>query len=226
MVSYYAKGALVALALDLTIRTKTDGAKSLDDVMQALWRRFGCTFYQPGVPARGVSEAEVEALIDEIADTRMKPFFERYVRGTSDLPLAKLLPPFGISYSDKRQDHKASLDVGLAREGNDCKLAHVHEDGAAQRAGLSAGDVLMALDGLRITMQNAKPNLDSLLAGYPVGATVQIHAFRRDELMTFNATLQGDATPAVVLALADTDEKTGARSAKTLTAAIRPSASR
>jgi predicted metalloprotease with PDZ domain len=226
VVSYYAKGALVALALDLMIRTKTDGAKSLDDVMQALWRRFGCTFYQPGVPARGVSEVEVEALIDEIADTRMKPFFERYVRGTSDLPLAKLLAPFGISYSDKRQDHKASLDVGLAREGNDCKLAHVHEDGTAQRAGLSAGDVLMALDGLRITMQNAKPNLDSLLAGYPVGATVQIHAFRRDELMTFNATLQGDATPAVVLALADTDEKTGARSAKTLTAATRPSASR
>ena len=76
-----------ALAFDLTIRSKTHGAQSLDDVMLALWQRYGRDFYKG--KARGVTPAEVEALFDEIAGTRMKPFFERYIRGTDDVPLSQ-----------------------------------------------------------------------------------------------------------------------------------------
>lgn len=204
IVSYYTKGSLIALALDLTLRAKTKGKKSLDDVMRALWQRFGREFYPD--QRRGVTPAEVEALFDEISGVKMASFFERYVRGTDDLPLAKLLAPFGVTLSDQRQSAKPSLDVKLGRDGNDAKLAQVHEGGAAHQAGLSAGDVLVAVDGLRVTGNPL--NLDTLLARYRVGDKIALHAFRRDELMTFTATLQGDRTPQIVLGLAAPAKKT------------------
>jgi predicted metalloprotease with PDZ domain len=207
IVSYYTKGALVALALDLTIRQKTDGQKSLDDVMLALWQRYGRDFYTAGNLQRGVDETELQALFDEVAGLKFKRFFARHVHGTEDLPLAKLLAPFGISLSDQRQSAKPSLEVRVVRDGADCKLANVYEGGAAHLAGLSAGDLLVAVDGLRVSMTNAGSSLETLLGRYQVGDTVTIHAFRRDELMSFTATLLGDAATAITLALAASGKK-------------------
>ncbi|MEC5159265.1 MULTISPECIES: M61 family metallopeptidase [unclassified Janthinobacterium] len=203
IVSYYTKGSLIALALDLTIRAKTAGKRTLDDVMQALWQRFGRDFYHGA--ARGVTPAEVDALLDEVSGLKMKAFVERHIRGTADLPLAKLLAPFGVAYADERKSAKPSLDVGLGRDGADAKLAQVHEGGAAHLGGLSAGDVLVALDGLRVGGQPA--NLDTLLGRYQVGQRVTIHAFRRDELMSFDVTLQGERLPGVTLTLAAPGKK-------------------
>jgi predicted metalloprotease with PDZ domain len=212
IVSYYGKGSLIALAFDLTIRARTEGKKSLDDIMLALWQRYGHDFY-PTV-GRGVTEAEVEALFDEVSGLKLKPMFDRYVRGTDDLPLAKLYAPFGVKLADERKNAKPSLDVSIGREGTDCKLSQVHEGGAAHRAGLSAGDLLVAVDGLRVAGNPC--NLDGLLARFKVGDTVAVHAFRRDELMTFDVILQGDRVPGITLAAPD----------KKVKGLLRPSASR
>jgi len=190
LVNYYTKGSLIALALDLTIRVKSGGKTSLDDVMRALWQRYGRDFFSAGEDQRGITEAEVEALIGEVSGMKLRRFFDRYVRGTEDLPLAKLLAPFGIAFGDQRKKNKASLDVRVAR-GSECTLAQVHEGGAAHLAGLSANDVLIAIDGLRVTGSN----LDALLGRYAVGDKLTAHAFRRDELMMFEVTLQGDNAP-------------------------------
>ncbi|MGV3743554.1 MAG: M61 family metallopeptidase [Burkholderiaceae bacterium] len=196
IVSYYAKGSLIGLALDLTIRAETDGRRSLDDVMRALWKRYGRDFYADGARSgTGVTEAEVEALFDEVSGLKLKRFFDRYVRGTDDPPFAKLFTPFGIVVSDARKDAKASLGVRTSREGSDCKLANVYEGSAAHRAGLSAGDLLVAINGIRVTATN----LDNLLARYRIGDIVQIHAFRRDELMQFTAVLAADGVPQLSL---------------------------
>ncbi|QGZ41065.1 putative metalloprotease with PDZ domain [Pseudoduganella flava] len=197
IVSYYAKGSLVGLGLDLTIRAKTGGKRSLDDIMLALWQRYGRDFYPDG--RRGVTPADVEALFDEISGMKLKSYFEKYIRGTEDVPLAKLLAPFGVKYTDERKSRKPSLDANIGRDGADAKLSAVHEGGAAHRAGLSAGDLLVAIDGLRVTGNPA--NLDTLLARYQVGDTIEVHAFRRDELMTFAVQLQGDRVPGITLAL-------------------------
>jgi predicted metalloprotease with PDZ domain len=203
IISYYTKGSLIALAFDLTIRARTGGAKSLDDVMLALWQRFGRDFY-PSV-GRGVTEADVEALFDEISGVRLKGMFERYVRGTEDLPLAKLYAPFGVKVADDRKIGKPSLDAGIGRDNGGARLANVHEGGPAHQAGLSAGDIVIALDGLRVT--GTPSNLDALLSRYRVGDTVAVHAFRRDELMSFQVTLQGDRMPGISLALAVAGKK-------------------
>ncbi|HWX01976.1 M61 family metallopeptidase [Collimonas sp.] len=195
IVSYYTKGSLVALALDLTIRSETKGKKSLDDVMRALWQKYGRDFYADNaLSGRGVSEAAVEALFDEVTGLKLKRFFDRYVRATDDLPLAKLLAPTGIVVADQRKPGKPSLGVRIAYSGSDCKLANVYHGGAGHRAGLSAGDVLVAIDGIRVPAK-----LDVLLARYRVGDTITIHAFRRDELLVFSVRLLADSAPQVSL---------------------------
>ena len=214
IVSYYAKGALVALAFDLTIRADSAGKKSLDDVMRALWTGYGRDFYSDatdGSSGRGVTDAEVEALFDAVSGMKLKRLFERWVRGTDDLPLAKMLAPFGVTLTDDRKDAKASLGARVVRDGCDCRLANVFEDGAAHRAGLSANDLLVAINGLRVAATNAGLNLETLLARYRAGDTVEVHAFRRDELMRFDVRLapdaaactrlRADATPAVAARL-------------------------
>lgn len=194
IVSYYTKGALIALALDLTIRTETKGKKSLDDVMRALWLRYGEDFYAHGkLPGKltGITAQEAEAIIDEVSGLKLKRFFDRYVRGTEDLPLAKLLAPFGVSLTDGRQKNKPDLGLRSVRNGSFCKVANVYEGGAAHQGGVSAGDLLLALDGLRVTATN----LDALLARYRVGDAVALHVYRGDVLMTFDVTLASDSVP-------------------------------
>ncbi|MBN3725544.1 M61 family metallopeptidase [Burkholderia sp. Ac-20379] len=190
IVSYYTKGSLVALAFDLAIRAATRNRKSLDDVMRLLWTRYGRGFYQ-GKP-KGVGEDEVAALIAEATGVELGRLFDDAVSGTRDLPLADLLAPFGVNLTPDAGPHpKPSIGARARAGGADCTLAVVHEGGAAHRAGLSAGDVLIAIDGLRVTGSN----LDALLARFQPGDRVEAHAFRRDELRA--TTLRLDAPDVV-----------------------------
>ncbi|WP_334188564.1 M61 family metallopeptidase [Noviherbaspirillum sp.] len=195
VVSYYAKGSLVALAFDLTIREGTGGKRSLDDVMRALWQRYGKHFFEGRKEGLGISESDAEAIFDEVTGLKLRKLFDRYVRGTDDIPLDKLLAPFGITASDNRKNARPGLGARTTREANDCKLANVYEGGPAHRAGLSAGDLLIAVDGLRVT----PTNLDGLLSRYDVGDVVTVHVFRRDELMDFAVALAPDDAPQLKL---------------------------
>ncbi|MGF6547648.1 M61 family metallopeptidase [Paraburkholderia youngii] len=197
IVSYYTKGSLIALAFDLTIRAQTGNQKSLDDVMRLLWKRFGRDFYR-GKPV-GVDESEIEAIFAEASGAELAELFAEGVRGTRDLPLDALLAPFGVTLApDVDKNGKPSLGVRL-RGGADCALATVHEGSAAQKAGLSAGDVLIALDGLRVT----GGNIDALLARYQPGAKVEVHAFRRDELRVTQVKLDGPEVARYKLTVSD-----------------------
>ncbi|MCX4165853.1 MULTISPECIES: M61 family metallopeptidase [Paraburkholderia] len=197
IVSYYTKGSLIALAFDLTIRAQTRNRKSLDDVMRLLWQRYGRDFYR-GKPV-GVEEADVEALFAEATGANLAELFTDGVRGTVDLPLAALLAPFGVTLKPET-DASAKPSLGArVRGGADCTLAAVHDGSAAQKAGLSAGDVLVAIDGLRVT----GANLDALLARYLPGVKVEIHAFRRDELRVVQLKLDAPEVARYVLSAAD-----------------------
>lgn len=190
IVSYYAKGSLVALALDLTLRQA--GEKSLDDVMRLLWARHG---------EQGVTPAGLEALINEVAGRDLRDFFTQAVHGTADLPLDGLLQSAGIllhlraatSSQDKGgkpADGTArpcnALGVRTTRDPQGAKLLHVFDGGAAQQAGLSAGDVIIAIDGLHAPHEQ----LDKLVNDHVAGSQVRVHAFRRDELMELDVSIQ------------------------------------
>ncbi|SOY83785.1 putative Peptidase M61, glycyl monoaminopeptidase [Cupriavidus taiwanensis] len=185
IVSYYTKGALVALALDLTIRDKTRGRRSLDDVMRALWRSYGRGFYAPDAVQRGVTEAEVHALFDEVTGLRMGPLLRALTEGTGELPLPPLFKAFGIKAEAQKPARTAALGIKVKTEDGWVRVTQVLDGGAAQAAGLSAGDLLVAVDGVRM----APGQLDKLLARYRPGDRIELHAFRRDELQALPVTL-------------------------------------
>jgi predicted metalloprotease with PDZ domain len=210
LISYYTKGALTALALDLLIRRDTRNARSLDDVMRALWMRYG----QSG---EGVPEEGVERLVEEISGLDLKMFFKKVVHGVEDPPLPELLPQFGVAFA-LRAAHSASdqggyraretpdktplrvaMGVRLAENDAETKLAAVYDGGAAQQAGLAAGDIIVAVESMRAM----RANLESLLAAYRPGETVAVHVFRRDELLSFTVTLLAPPADTCVLSLQD-----------------------
>ncbi len=192
VVSYYQKGSLVALCLDLMIRDRTHGRRSLDHVMRALWRSHG----RSGV---GVAEDGVERIAERVSGLKLKGFFDRALRSTRDLPLARLLSTVGIKMSLRRSESmsdrggkqsskaqadlaaRADLGIRARTDGGELVIGHVLDGGAAQRAGLSPGDTIAALDGLRV---NAK-NLEERLSRLRPGRRYSLHAFRRDELLSF-----------------------------------------
>ena len=197
IVSYYTKGSLVALGLDLSIRQQTRGRRTLDDVMRGLWSRYGRDFYEGGARGQGVPEDGILALLEELGGVDLKRFFERCIKGLEDVPLAEMLPAFGVSYGDVLpKDAKPWLGARVVKDGGDAKLASVYEGSPAAQAGLSAGDKLVALDGLRVPTSGP----DGLLARYRINDAVRVHAFRRDELMEFVVRLKADVAPKVKLA--------------------------
>ncbi|MFO0233013.1 MAG: M61 family metallopeptidase [Burkholderiales bacterium] len=193
IVSYYAKGSLVALAIDLAVRARTQGRASLDDAMRLMWRRYGRDFYAPGggpgAAQSGLREDGFPVLLREATGVSLGAQLARWVDGTDELPLARLLAPLGIALTFAPADAAPSLGVRTTTKGGELAIATAYTGGAAQRAGLSAGDVLVAVDGLRVDEKSLK----ALLSRRRAGDAVEVHAFRRDELLRVAATL--DAPP-------------------------------
>jgi len=198
IVSYYSKGALVALALDLTLRLKTAGVCTLDQVMRTLWRRHGKT----GI---GLPEEGMEQLVQEVSGLDLSDFFDQAVRGTGDLPLEQLLASVGVELQlrpakdekdlggvvEEFKESKGRVSLGLRlKKSAEPVIAQVLDGGSAQQAGLASGDTLVALNGLRVTREN----LHSLLDRATPDESLELFAFRRDELMRF--TLTALAAPA------------------------------
>ncbi|MGO9831198.1 MAG: M61 family metallopeptidase, partial [Myxococcaceae bacterium] len=201
-VSYYLKGELVALCLDLTLRQLTADAHSLDDVMRLLWERFG--------DGRGVPENGVEAAAAEVAGQSLQPFFDRVLRSTEELDLSVLghvglearlrvresagdrggTPPRPKSGENKE---RGWLGV-VPRSGG--TLASVLDGSPAMEAGLYAEDEVLALDGERADAAGLVSRCDDRAPGTPV----TVHLFRRDRLVEVTARLASRPADAVWLA--------------------------
>ncbi len=196
VVSYYTKGALIALGLDLLIRSETADRLTLDHIMSELWVRYGRRDI-------GLQELEIEQVIEELTGIKLKGFFDQAVRGREDLDLGAYLDKVGVGFQlrapygasdqggvrkaatdEKSDDPRMVLGVATRTEGKDVVITHVFDQGAAQLAGISAGDVLIAIDGLRVT----EANLDNIVDRASSAAPVEVLVFRRDELMRFDVT--------------------------------------
>jgi len=186
VVSYYQKGALVGLALDLAIRGQTRGRRSLDDVMRLLWQR--CR--RAGADYRGVGEDEIIEAAEQATGLQLESLIREWTEGTRDPDFARLLQPFGIEFAQRPAVDSpafALLGVRTTADGRDCRLAQVFDGTPAQAAGLSGGDILIALGGLRVT----EANLDRLLTRYAPGDTVEALVFRGDVLIRCAVQLAG-----------------------------------
>ncbi|HUG57229.1 MAG TPA: PDZ domain-containing protein, partial [Candidimonas sp.] len=188
LVSYYTKGSLIAMGLDIVIRQESQGAKSLDDVMRLLWQRYGRDFYRG--TGTGVPENGIPGLVQEATGVDASDFIARYAYGREDVPLEALLASQGITLAWKPVPGPVSLDARMRSSHGETTIATAYEGGAAHSSGLSAGDTLVAINGLRVT-DNA--SLERLLRSYQAGDQVTVAVFRRDELRAFRVTLNAPA---------------------------------
>ena len=134
-VSYYTKGALIGLCLDLTLRQ--EGQTTLDAVMRTLYQR--CHADVDDAAQRGMREKDVLQVLEQLAGRSLAPEIKAWVHGRGELPLEKLLQAHGI----QAERSPASLDRqwGLrCQEGSSIQVQSVWRDGAAEQAGLAAGD--------------------------------------------------------------------------------------
>ena len=164
--SYYNKGCLVALCLDLGLRLR---GSSLDALMQKLYANA-----QQGIQ---VHERTIFELCKELTGDDWSEQIHHLINTTDELPLDQLLPEFGVDYQLK-QDKSLPFGLKLADKPEGVLVQAAHREGAAAKAGLSALDVIVAIDGLKATTKSLEQYAKQ-------DAAYTVHAFRRDELMTF-----------------------------------------
>ncbi len=162
--SYYNKGCLVALCLDLGLRMK---GSSLDALMRKLYENT-----QNGIQ---VNERTIFTLCEELTGVQWIEQINHLINTTEELPLDQLLPEFGIDFEVKNEK---TLPFGLkiSDKAEGVLIQQAHRNGTGAKAGLSAHDVIIAIDGLKAS--------EKLLVKYAKQATnFTVYAFRRDELI-------------------------------------------
>ena len=213
IVSYYAKGALLALCLDLTIRKDTSNKKSLDDVMRHLWLNYG-------KKSIGLPEGKIEKIVNEVSGVNLNQFFTDYLYDVKELPLEELLAEFGVTLNlrattsvddkggktsaDIKTDNiQVSIGARFAANSMGAKITQVFSNESAELAGLSAGDIIIAINDLQVN----KSSIDKIINSYTDKDELIIHAFRRDELKTFTLTLKQAEQTTCYLTVNDTSDK-------------------
>lgn len=182
--SYYNKGCLVALCLDLGLRLR---GSSLDALMRKLYENA-----QKGIQ---VHERTIVELCNELTGDNWIEQINHLINTTDELPLDQLFPEFGLSYSLKN-DKSLPLGLKLVDKPEGVLVQSARRDGAAAQSGLSAHDVIIAIDGLKATVK--------LVEKYAKQEGIySILAFRRDELMSFDVKAAGSELTEVELKVED-----------------------
>ncbi|HEX8559537.1 MAG TPA: PDZ domain-containing protein [Pyrinomonadaceae bacterium] len=180
-VSYYDKGAIVAALLDLEIRRRSAGARSLDDAMRSLYEEFAKR-------GRNYTPADFQRAAERAAGAGLEEFFRRYVSGREELDYNAALSAAGLRLdtASDRAGRPAPVEahLGAALEEKDGRLSvkNVPAGTPAYEQGLSAFDEIVAVDGYRATLDF----LNARLADKRPGDQLALTVFRRDELRALN----------------------------------------
>ena len=166
-VSYYTKGALVALCLDLALRQ--GGRSTLDDVMRALWQRTG------GGP---MDEAALRAVLQELGGRPFDTEIDTWVHGTGELPLEALLAAHGITLQPQAPQPAQRLGLRVA-EDTAVQVKTVLRGGLAERAGMAAGDEWIGIEVQGQGWRIAKLDEIALYAGTETAVTALVARDRR-----------------------------------------------
>lgn len=191
-ISYYLKGQLVSLLLDLLIRAKHNNKRSLDDVMRIMWKRFG-------IDEVGFKEAELRGVIAEVADENLESFFANYIESTEELPFDDYLDPFGLYLKTIEEKTLPYLGIKVQSENNKEVISFVTAESPAARAGIDAKDELLAINGIKANAAN----LNERLKDYQVNETIQVTIFHQDELKTLSVALASPQPSRYEIAIQD-----------------------
>ena len=192
-VSYYLKGEVVCALLDLEIRYRTSGSRSLDDVVRYLVREFGMK--ERPVPEGAMGDVIVEAT-GAIVDDRLV----RWVERAEAIDVNEVLRHAGLAFQRSRDPEKAQLGARISLEQGRVVVSAVPHGSAAHAAGIHAGDEIVAIDGKRVL----EGRIEAALAGLKPGTKVQVLVARDGWLETIEVVLERAApTEARIVARPD-----------------------
>lgn len=184
-VSYYDKGAILGLLLDLEIRRKSNGTKSLDDVMRYLMSEF----FKKN---RNYSPEDFQKACELMAGGSLEDFFAKYVRGRDELDYNSSLSAVGLKLETSRVagekgNEKAYLGADMTWEKDQLIVRRVYAGSPAYDQGLNAGDQIVALNNMRVT----KEFFEARMAEKKPGDSISLTIFRYDDLSTLLIKLGG-----------------------------------
>ncbi|WP_414041083.1 M61 family metallopeptidase [Acidithiobacillus sp. M4-SHS-6] len=189
-ISYYNKGALLALCLDLSLRLESEGKQSLDTLLARLWKDYGQT-------KRPLPEGAALSLIADMAGPDMALQVQSWLEARAELPLAALLARLGIalhqrpasSLSDEGGEDASALPtawIGAHWQPHalGVQMRQIVSGSPAEQAGLSPEDIILALEGQRATPEKFAEKIGSSIPGCPL----QLQYFRDDVLYSTQIT--------------------------------------
>ena len=186
-ISYYPKGELIGMVMDLLVRGRTKGKLSLDDVMRQMYDEFyvkspNSSYYLRG---RGYQTEDLERVVSQVSGTDFTDFFKRYVRNVEVLPYAEALSYAGLRLV--KTQAREPFDAGLSIEFEERTgiIENVRNGSPAEEAGLQANDEIISLGGKEISKQWLKT-----LARYKSGDSIPISVKRDRRTIKTNIVLK------------------------------------
>lgn len=183
IVSYYTKGSLIALWLDLTIRAKSNGKYSLDNLMRQLWQAHGKT----GI---GTKEADFLNIANSLCNADISAEFRQILNSRARVDLTALLADVGVSFTQcgyeksnsfkgaNNADYKPYIGAFYKAGAQGLTVTVIEQNSPAEQAGLSVNDVIIALDNMKMT----EKAITKLLQHIPQNSAIDCHYFRDDVL--------------------------------------------
>jgi predicted metalloprotease with PDZ domain len=178
-ISYYDKGALLGLLLDLEIRKRSAGAKSLDDVMRYLYTEY----YKKN---RNYGPVDFQKACELMAGGSLEQFFNRYVRGKDELDYNTTLDAAGLRLeitpadATGRASDRIFFGADLQQSGDRLMVEQVFAGSPAYEQGLNFGDQIVAVDNVRANRDFFNARLGEKKPGDLINLTI----FRFDDLST------------------------------------------
>jgi predicted metalloprotease with PDZ domain len=193
-VSYYLKGEIVCALLDVEIRVRTQGRRGLDDVLAVLWRAHGRS-------ERPVPEDAMPAIFSEGAGVSVRDVLTEWVDGRVELPIDAILGKVGLKLARDRDGKRPRGTLGVRFRTTEGRaiVTSVLRGRAGHRAGIDAGDEVVAIGGRRV--EGGK--VDGALVGRAPGTRVDVLLARDGVLRTVEATLDPPTAERVRITLSE-----------------------
>lgn len=206
IVSYYTKGSLIALWLDLIIRQKSEQQHSLDSLMRLLWKHHGKT-------GKGTQEQDFINYVNQLCKDDLTGQFKQLLHSAERVELTAMLHQVGVKMQPVAYDklntfkpdtsttviNRPYLGAFYRQQGNGLKITVIEEHSPAEQAGLTVDDVLIAIDNVKVS----ETTLPSLLSHLTIGSHVNCHVFRDDNLLNLPITISNDPKLAIHLSTVD-----------------------
>lgn len=199
-INYYTKGEIIGLLLDLEIAERTNGEKSLDDVLLHMWKQrklMSC-----------FGTEDIRAVCEKVAGGSFKELFARYVYGTEEVPFEKYLAKAGYSlvvddWRTKNRNERGYLGIETKTSDGQVTISSVVAESPAWRGGLNYGDEIIAVDGFRI---GSGSELKNRLKSYPPSRKAEFLVSRFNRIKTIPVTLAEHPVP--IYKIVDADDLT------------------